>query len=116
MLLPKLLLLFLSALASLPLLLRAGAAFGGPAKMALEDVNISGAEWGAAIPGVYGVGYMFPTATELDYFSSKGMIVIRVPFMWERMQPAANGPLDPTYLGRLDQVVSGAAASRWDLA
>ena len=84
--------------------------YAGPAGMGLEGVNISGAEWGQAIPGTFMVDYIFPTTAELNYFSSKGMTIIRVPFMWERMQPTAYGPLDPTYLGRLDTVVSGATA------
>jgi endoglucanase len=82
----------------------------GPAGMVLEGVNISGAEWGQNIPGAFMVDYIFPTATELDYFKSKGMNVVRVPFMWERMQPAAYGPLDATYASRLDAVLSAATA------
>lgn len=82
----------------------------GPAGMGLEGVNISGAEWGQAIPGVYGVDYIFPNNSELDHFSSKGMTVIRVPFTWERLQPSPNGPFDQTYLARLDAVVAGATA------
>lgn len=87
------------------------AASAGPSGMELEGVNISGAEWAPqTLPGVCGVNYIYPTISELDYFSSKGMKIIRVPFSWERMQPVANGPLEPTELGRLDAVISAATA------
>src|SRR5438094_8361772 len=86
-------------------------AIAGPSGMTLQGVNISGAEWGASvIPGTVGVNYIYPTTYELDYFSSKGMNIIRVPFSWERMQPNANTPLDANELARMDAVVSGATA------
>ncbi|MBX9722934.1 MAG: glycoside hydrolase family 5 protein, partial [Candidatus Obscuribacterales bacterium] len=85
----------------------AHAAGGG---MKMEGVNISGAEWGTAIPGTFGVDYIFPTPTEIDYFSSKGMNTIRVGIWWERIQPAANGALEPVYLGRLDSVIKYATS------
>jgi endoglucanase len=82
----------------------AKAASGG---MQLEGVNISGAEWAPSqIPGTYMVHYIFPTNAEIDYFSSKGMKVIRVPILWERMQPQANGAFDSNYLGLLDSVIN----------
>ncbi len=75
----------------------------------LSGVNLSGAEFGDAIPGVLGTDYTWPTAQEIDYFASREMNVIRVPFRWERMQHALNSPLDATYLASLDAVVSQAA-------
>ncbi|HEY9870042.1 MAG TPA: glycoside hydrolase family 5 protein, partial [Candidatus Obscuribacterales bacterium] len=81
-------------------------ASAAPSGMRLQGVNISGAEWAPhKVPGVHGVDYIFPTDYEIDYFSSKGMTVIRVPIQWERIQPSANGAFDATYLGRLDAVV-----------
>jgi endoglucanase len=87
---------------------QARAASGG---MQLEGVNISGAEWGESqIPGTFMVHYIFPTNSEIDYFASKGMKVIRVPILWERIQPEANGAFEPTYLSRLDAVISYAGS------
>ena len=84
------------------------AAEGG---MKYEGVSIAGAEWGAGeFPGINNYHYIFPNAGEIDYFKAKGMNIIRVPIMWERIQPTANGPLDPAYLGLLDQVVDYATA------
>jgi endoglucanase len=87
-------------------------AIAGPSGMGLEGVNISGGEFnGTTVPGVYDTNYIYPSQSEITYFASKGMTVIRVPFSWERMQPTANGPLDPTELGRFDTVVNMASAA-----
>jgi hypothetical protein len=50
-------------------------------------VNLAGAEFGS-VPGTYGVDYTYPTSSELDYYAAKGVTLIRLPFLWERMQPA----------------------------
>src|ERR1700761_5629394 len=56
----------------------------GPSGMTLEGVNISGGEFNTqTVPGVYGTNYIYPSNAELDYFSSKGMTCVRVPFSWE---------------------------------
>lgn len=86
-------------------------ACAGGGGMTLQGVNISGAEWAnKRQPGKFDKDYIFPTTAELDYFASKGMKVIRIPFSWERMQPELNGPFDSVYLARLDQVVSGVSS------
>jgi endoglucanase len=85
----------------------ANAAFTGTGGMKLEGVNISGGEFTPdEIPGSHGINYAFPSTVEMDYSSSKGMTVIRVPFLWERLQQTANGPLDPKELWLLDRVVN----------
>ena len=72
----------------------------------LLGVNLAGAEFGSNVPGVFGTDYTYPTHTEIDYYASKGMGVIRLPFLWERMQRAEFAALDATELGRLDDVVN----------
>src|SRR4051794_39172885 len=72
----------------------------------LVGVNLAGAEFGTKVPGVYGTDYTYPTHAEIDYYASKGMGVIRMPFLWERLQPAKNGTFDATELRRLDDVVN----------
>lgn len=77
------------------------------AEMEYEGVNISGAEWAPyQQPGTFGVHYIYPRNEDVDYFQSKGMNIIRVPFLWERMQREANQALDATELSRLDAVVN----------
>jgi len=86
-------------------------AFAGGGGMALQGVNISGGEFNlTTVPGVYNTNYVYPSNSEIDYFSSKGLTVIRVPFSWERMQPTANGPITPAELARLDSVVAYATS------
>ena len=52
----------------------------------LLGVNLAGAEFGSNVPGVFGTDYTYPTHAEIDYYASKGLGVIRLPFLWERMQ------------------------------
>src|SRR5262245_13238779 len=84
----------------------------------LIGVNLAGAEFGPPYdnngqrinanpdPGVFGTNYTYPTHDEIDYYAAKGMSVIRLPFLWERIQPTQGGQLDAAELGRLDDVVS----------
>lgn len=72
----------------------------------LTGVNIAGAEFnGRKVPGVPDRDYFYPAKKTIDYVAAKGMSSIRVPFLWERMQPALNGPLDAEELRRLEGVV-----------
>lgn len=72
-------------------------------------VNLSGAEFGSNVPGQHQQDYSYPLVTDLDYFKSKGMRLIRLPFKWERVQPQMNGPLDPVELKRLTDFIDAAA-------
>lgn len=74
-------------------------------------VNLAGAEFtDTKIPGTFNTDYTYPTSAEYDYYASKGLTLIRLPFRWERVQPVLNGPLDPTELARLDQQAAYASA------
>ena len=66
-------------------------------------VVLSGGDFtpGGAYPGNYG----YPPNASIDYYASKGMGVIRLPFLWERVQPVKNGPLDATEMSRIGPVV-----------
>lgn len=68
-------------------------------------VSQSGAEWGSNIPGTYYVDYVFPKTSSIDYFVSNGMNTIRIPFLWERIQPTLGGSFDSNYLALLDATV-----------
>lgn len=76
----------------------------------LRGACLSGAEFGSALPGSFGTDYTFPTPAEVDYYMGKGMNVFRVGFRWERLQQSAYAELDPTYLGRLDSLVTYATS------
>src|SRR5690606_10729681 len=78
----------------------------GPTGMIHEGVNIAGAEFTRhVVPGTLGQHYIFPTDAEIDYFAEKGMESIRVPILWERLQPNANGDFDSGYVARVDNAV-----------
>lgn len=71
-------------------------------------VNLAGAEFGTG-RGVYGTDYIYPSASELDYYQDKGVTLIRLPFTWERMQPTLGGELDQAELGRMTDFLDAAA-------
>lgn len=81
------------------------AGLGTSAAAAVEwtGVNLAGAE--------FDHGTFWPIAAEVNYFRSAGMNIIRVPFRWERLQPALSGPLDPTQLASLQRVVADARSA-----
>ena len=85
----------------------AGAA-DAPAAVAPEamiGVNLSGAEFGS-VPGRFGHDYAYPGAASFDYFRSRGMTTVRLPFRWERVQPKLMAALEGAELQRLDATVA----------
>ena len=60
-------------------------------------INLAGAEFfHKKIDGVgsFGKDYFYPTINDLDYWKSKGLKLIRLPFKWERLQRELLGPLN----------------------
>src|SRR5689334_1005837 len=70
-----------------------------------RGVNLFG-PWQSA----WGHADAFPTTAQLDYYRKKGLTTFRVPILWEHLQPTLLGPLDPTYLDKMDLLVAEAAA------
>ena len=63
-----------------------------------RGVNISGAEINAGtLPGRVNFDYVYPTSAQLRLFAGYGMNAVRVPVLWERLQPE---------LGRLSMPLS----------
>lgn len=82
-----------------------------PPGIAWRGVSFSGAEYNSsALPGTYGTQYYYPQLSATDYFQAKGMNLVRLPFLWERLQPTLNGNLDQPELQRLKEFVNGATA------
>lgn len=83
---------------------------------ALEPgVNLSGMEISTQdIPGIPGTNYTVPTLAELVYYHSKGLNVVRLPVLWERLQQgltsASTPAIDPTYLGFVKTVLTEAGS------
>lgn len=70
-----------------------------------RGVVLRGPEAGTA-PGTFGADYVYPTTSELDHFLGRGMTTVVLPFLWERLQKAALGPLDATEMARVDAFVA----------
>src|SRR5690349_20742768 len=85
-----------------------------PGGMGLVGVDISGGEYGSA-GGTLGTDYVYPSQAEIDYYASEGMTVVRMPFLLERLEPAPGGPLDPSQVADLQQVISWAQADGMDV-
>ena len=61
-------------------------------------VNLCGAEYSpGTLPGSNGVNYAFPTEAQTSYYVGKGMNIVRLPFLWERLQPTLSGSFDSGY-------------------
>ena len=79
-------------------------------------VNLSGLEANSSVlPGRANYDYAVPTDTELAYYQSKGIMMIRLPVLWARLQPgllavAPSTALDPAYLGLIKKILAQAAA------
>ena len=73
-----------------------------------RGVNMSGAEFGGALPGVEGTDYIFNSEQSFQYFASNGLTLLRIPIQWERMQPQPGGPLNPNYLDGLKREINWA--------
>ncbi len=98
--------------AAFALTLSALAAHAAPAPLDYRGVSLAGAEFGEhEIPGVYGKQYVYPSVASSAYFQAKGMNLVRLPFLWERLQPALGKDFDAGELARLHAFVDGATAN-----
>lgn len=74
-----------------------------------RGVNLAGAEFNSGvIPGVEEKNFTWNDEKSYEYFASKGLTLIRVPFRWERMQPVLYDALDTKYLNGLKRNVAWA--------
>ncbi|MBN6150707.1 glycoside hydrolase family 5 protein [Xanthomonas sp. AmX2] len=84
---------------------------GAIAQQALRyaGVNLAGAEFNSAKkPGVLFKDYMYAADSDYAYAAAQGMNIVRLPFLWERLQPTAHGELDAAQLGYLRTAVNRA--------
>lgn len=69
-------------------------------------VNLAGLEFNPSqIPGRLDTDYVAPDPRELAYYRAAGMNTIRVPFLWERLQPNLDAGFDDAYLALLQTSV-----------
>ena len=82
----------------------------------MKGVNIEGAEAnGDKLPGRLNFDFIYPSEFELNSFASEGMNVIRLPVLWERLQPDLAGGLAPEELQRLRTTVGQATRRHMDV-
>jgi len=70
----------------------------------LVGVALSGAAFGPSVlPGKHGTNYIFPAESYYQKYAEMGMKLVRLPFLWERIQPQLDTELDAAYLALLKQ-------------
>lgn len=73
-------------------------------KPLLVGVNLSGAGFGpSVVPGKHGTNYTYPAESYYKKYADLGMPLVRLPFLWERIQPKLGTPLNTEELARLKQ-------------
>ena len=64
-----------------------------------------------SVPGTYNVDYLSPSLSALQSLAGRGIKVIRLPILWERIQPTLGGALDNSYLTLTLQALADANAA-----
>lgn len=81
-----------------------------PQTRLITGVNIAGLEFGAGrLPGRADHDYVAPSRAEIDFYHAQGARAIRLPFLWERLQPNIGEGFDEAYWRLLEETI---AASR----
>lgn len=102
----------LAALPALCAAAPASAAARAPREGLLLGVNIAGLEFKpGAIPGRLDTDYTAPRPADISYFAGLGFRVIRLPFLWERLQPEFGGGFNADYFGLIERVARNARES-----
>ncbi|MGE6740358.1 glycoside hydrolase family 5 protein [Allorhizobium pseudoryzae] len=70
----------------------------------LRGINLAGAEFGT-LPGKYGESHLYPSDRTITYFAEKGFNTVRLPFLWERLQPKLLQPFAKEEAGLLVETV-----------
>ncbi|MDB0529217.1 glycoside hydrolase family 5 protein [Ralstonia solanacearum] len=84
----------------------------GGGSLLWRGVSLAGADFAPdRLPGNYGSDYIYPSADSVPYYKNKGMNIVRLPFLWERLQPTLNQPFDATELSRLISFVRAVTVS-----
>lgn len=76
-------------------------------KAAPFGINLAGGEFGKS-NGVYNNDYTYPKTESLEHVRAKGFKLIRMPFVWERIQPILGGDLDLREIEKIMKVIDEA--------
>jgi endoglucanase len=70
----------------------------------LVGVALSGAAFGPSVlPGKHGTNYIYPAESYYKKYAEQGLKLVRLPFLWERIQPRLDTELDTAQLTLLTQ-------------
>lgn len=74
-----------------------------------RGVNFAGPEFSSStLPGTPGVDYWYPQPASLAYLAGRGHTDMRLPVLWERIQPTRSAALDSGEAARLLAAVTAA--------
>jgi endoglucanase len=77
----------------------------------ITGVNLAGLEFnGGRLPGRLDHDFVAPTIEELDYYRQRGARAVRLPFLWERLQPELGQGFDGSYWRLIADLVAAAEA------
>ena len=88
---------------------RAGVRLGTlemPSVTPMLGVNESSGEFGV---GQYAFKYIYPGQDRINWVADQGFTIMRVPFVFQNLQPASGAPLTEASMTPLDAVVTGCA-------
>jgi len=72
-----------------------------------SGVNLAGGEFGEA-PGKADKDFHFPADAEFAWAKKNGLVVVRLPFLWERLQPTLEKDFDADHLALVAAAVDRA--------
>lgn len=76
-----------------------------------RGINVAGAEFDPTNPGAaHGTTWAHENAASIAYLAGRGQRLLRIPFLWERLQPTKSGAFDAAEQARLQADVANAAA------
>jgi endoglucanase len=75
----------------------------------LRGVSLAGAEFGQLVPGQHGRDYIYPGFADFKFCAAQGFNVVRLPFKWDRLQPALGKPFDPGEWAHIAEAMATAA-------
>jgi endoglucanase len=97
--------------AAFTLLCASGPVSAETKEVALRGVNLPGAASAPQVlPGKHGTNYLYPSREDVRMYADIGMNVIRLSFLWERLQPQLNEPFAGEELSHIDDLVRSARA------
>lgn len=71
-----------------------------------RGINLAGLEFAKKeVPGLYDKDYFSISDDIFAYYAGVGFNSVRIPFLWERLQPNLFGPLSSDYLGYLEDIL-----------